>query len=333
MKELTTALNLDEEVDNLVQFISQKWTPIANLRDVLLDVRSAAFHSARGWFDHYQLGDTLEALSDKRQLCLKDPRDGEQVAGSEYFDGILTLLSSMDMAARKVSDAGVALDGEWNYEHRVTALEHRLYGQYPGLAHAQPLGMATLDKAYCVQQAIDDYLPAMDLNEFNGVQVSGTLSPEFPVRVSLPYVMFDVSRSGGIASSVLVGAVFAHFLCIAKFLNTEKLSEDLATAFPDLDAPHIVFERRVQTENPFITVLASLVTPCPTQAEYDNYLVEVAEYEKLTPDEKEKADAASMAEMDEYIDQLTKLNPEEERREAMAEKQQHITLLLEALKA
>ncbi|KVP17054.1 hypothetical protein [Burkholderia ubonensis] len=331
MKTLTADINLDEEVAHLAEFIGQKWTPITGMPALFAEIRAAAFHAARGWFDQHAVWEFATDLEDTRAKLLASKLNLGFDASVEYYDSLCTLLSDISRSAREVREAGMALDGEWYFERRVRAVERQVVSKYPDLASARPLGWAELEKGYCDFDGQAEYDPYPDRDLFNGVRVEGTLSSDFPGRVALPYVMYDEKCQGFKASSVLVGSVFAHFLGIAEFLNTHKLKQDLLAALPNLPEPVMLFERNLQTDNPFLKVMFELAKPCRTKASFEESLAQRAEFEALSDEEKAQRRAGNNDAILQILAELKRTTTAEEDQRYAAEKEHRITLLRAAL--
>ncbi|MBU9200094.1 hypothetical protein KTD31_01585 [Burkholderia multivorans] len=286
MKKLTADINLDHEVAHLAKFISQKWTPIENLHALFTEIRDAALHAARGWLDQHELWAATRDMEKARQELLMQalgPKDGDAV---EYYDALCTLLNSVGSSATEIRAAGLVLDGPWDYERRVKAVLASLTERYPALAVARPLGWEALEKGYRDFDGMEAYDPSIDHELFEGTLVEGPGAPDFTGRVALPYVMYDEVCQGRKASYVLVGAVYSHFLGIAEFLNTHRVMQDLATAFPQLHEPVMLYERKVTTNNPFLKVAVALARPAPTKEEFEENLANKAAFEALSDEEK-----------------------------------------------
>ena len=332
MKTLTADINLDEEVAHLAEFISQKWTPLANIQTLFAEIRDAALHAARGWFDQNEVWELATELEDARAKRLQSNLNLGFDASVELYDALCTLLHGIGRSAKDLREAGMALDGDWDYERRVRAVEHQLLLKYPDLAGARPLGWAELEKGYCDFDGQEEYDPYPDQELFKGALVQGTFSFDFPYRVALPYVMYDEKCQSFKASAVLVSAVYAHFLGIAEFLNTQKLKQDLVAALPNLDEPGMLFGRNLGTGNPFLMVMFEQMKPCPSRESFEACLAKRAEYEALSDEEKAKRTVNRDAVIQQMLARLKDPTRDAAQRQKDAEeKQQRISLLRAAL--
>lgn len=332
MKDLTAAINLNEEVAHLAEFIRQKWTPIDNLEALFTEIRDAALHAARGWFDAHTVWERVTDWQDARAALLQGTLTLGADTHVDLYDAICTLLYDISRELRDVREAALALDGDWDFERRVRAIELRLSSRYPDLAGARPLGWAELALGYCDCDGQAEYDPRPDRELFQGSRVDGP-SAGFTSRVALPYVMYDHTCQSQKAPSVLVGAVFAHFLGIAEYLNTQALIHNLAAALPDLQTPDMLFERNEQNlkaHHPVLTVLLQLARPCKTKASFEEHLVISAQYAALSEEEKAKLQADNHDAIAKLIARLKSRPSTEEVQERTAAKQHRIVLLKEA---
>ncbi len=327
MKELNETINLDEEVLHLAEFIRQKWTPIANIEDLFREIRDAALHSARGWFDQHEVWELATELEDKRSDKLEAELKLSFDAGAYLYDAWCTLLSAISRKAKDVREAGMALDGDWDFTRRTRRVEVSLSEKYPDLASARPLGWAELEAGYSDFDGQEEYDPKPDRELFKGAKVQGTLSGTFPLRVALPYVMYDEKCQGNRASHVLVGAVFAHFLGIAEHLNTVKLKCDLVAALPELDSPGMVFERTLQTDNPILKVLFDLAPPCRSKAEFEACIASRTEFDALSEEEKARIKEINSKSISRMLEQLCNESSEERSQQYAIERLHHRSLM------
>ncbi|HDR9105969.1 TPA: hypothetical protein QDB04_002825 [Burkholderia vietnamiensis] len=328
MKKLAADINLDEEVTLLAEFISQRWTPIAGLQTMFTEIRDAALHAGRGWLESHGIWEKTRDMEKARQELLMQamgPKTGDAV---EYYDALCTLLDSIGSSATGLRDAGRALDGAWDYERRVKAVLAALTPRYPDLAGARPLGWESMEKGYRDFDGMAEYDPSVDHELFKGTLVEGHGAPDFVGRIALPYVMYDEMCQGRKACYVLVGAVYSHFLGIVEFLNTHRVIEDLASAFPQLREPVMLYERKVTTANPFLKVAIELARPAPKKEEFEQSLANKVAFEALSDEEKAQKKADNSKRILQLLDALKSGSPAEDQK--YAEEKQHCLKLLRA---
>lgn len=336
MKELSTDINLDEEVAHMAEFIRQKWTPIENIEALFTEIRDAALHAARAWLHDHDIWDVAHDMLDARKALLEEKLKDSlpvQSVGVEYYDALCTLVYDISGKAKRLKEAGMDIDGPWDFSRRVNALSNRLSAKYPDLATARPNGWAEFEKGYTEYDGQAEYDPKPDRELFKGSKVEGACSGSFPMRVALPYVMYDEKAQGFKAYRVLVGAVFAQFLGIKEMLNTEELKQALK-ALPGMDEPTMVFERKVATDNPLLSVLFKMARPCPKEAAYLAACKSQAEYAMLSDEEKAALEAKHEDKIQQILDRLKSSGGgEEDRKKREASKLNLVNLLNEAFAA
>lgn len=326
MKTLTADINLDEEVGHLAEFIRLKWSPISDIEPVLTKIRDAALETARGWFDDHTLNVEAGKLEDARAAMLKRELDLANDSSVAYYDALCTLLGSVSLDARNLREAAEALDGDWNFGTRVGKLHAHLADQYPSLVGARPLGWCDDELSDADERALQKREHA-DCAKFNGAAVRSTLAPEFPIRAALSSVMFEEKSRGRKATSSLVGAAFAHFLGIAKFLNTVKLVNDLPAALPQLEEPVVLFERTYSTANPVLKAAFELAPAGPTKAAYEECVAHQAQFETLSTEEQAERIADNGDTIAKMLERLMSAPKADQEQQWAAEKQHRINVL------
>lgn len=287
MKELTFDIDLDQEVRALAAFVAKKWTPIAGLEEMFREIRDVALHAGRAWHDRYELGHFAHELRDQREkllaTTLQSPAEKDRAVD---YDAIGHYLFEAFMLSMDLHDNGLNLDGKWDYSRKVSALVARMAQKYPDLLGARPLGWDALAANYTDFDGQEDYDPRPDMDLFEGCRVEGATSSHFPYRVALPYVMYDEKCQGYKAHHVLVGSVFAQFLGIREYLNTEGAKRALQAWF-DKQAPQLTFQAPQGLDHPLLRVIAKLAKPAYGEQEYREACRKQAEWLALSEAEKE----------------------------------------------
>lgn len=284
MKAMHAALNLDEEVNALADFISQRWEPITDLPELFAEVRDVALHDARGWLDNYMVSMCAHELYDARQKLLSP-----SVSNPGLFDAVCHFLLQVSLNARSIHEAGRNLGGDWDFSRRANRVYYAMSEKYPALANARPLGWDELAKDYIDYAGQEEYNPREDIQLFNGVNSEFNAAPGFHIRTALPYVMYDEMCHGRKAARMLVAAAYGHFLFIAEQLHAYTVCDALRQ-LGNLHVPELAFEVSWIDEanaNPFIKVLKMLADAPHTKAEYDQSLAAVAEFNALSTEEQE----------------------------------------------
>lgn len=338
MDKLTPTLDLDAEVVALAEFISAKWTPIANITQLFTEIRDAAMHAARAWIDKHRVWEVASKMEDDREAMLREVL-GLPESNPAWYDAYCTLLSHVAHKASALREAGLAVDGEWDFECRENQVAAKLADKYDSLVEARPLGWAALAENYVDFDGQAEYDPKPDRALFKGARVEGTLSACFPGRVALPYVMYDEVCQGRRAYRVLVGAVYAHFLGIAEYLNTTRLIDDLQAAVtPAVQFRGMLYERKVESQNPLLQFMLADLSPCPPKASFEESLAHQAAFAALTPEEQAARHREGAVEFEKMIEELLvedKMSAREanEREKAdLVEKGKRLSQLIEAAK-
>jgi hypothetical protein len=327
MKTLTADINLDEEVAHVADFLGLKWTPINDIHAVIREIRDTALHAARGWFDGHALWELAGQLEDERKLLLEQSLELGPDSCAHYYDALAGLLDQVGLTANRIAEAGVQLDGRWDFGQRSRAVARSVTSKYPQLVGAHPAGWDAMVWVQPCGPGWEDVDPEADRALFKGAGVIPGYSTDLPSSVSIHLVRLRGTR----ASTQLIDAMFAHFLAIAKFLNTEKLKHDLAAALPRLREPVMLFERDdVKTDNPFLKVAFELARPPYTKAQFEESLDSAAAFEALSDDEKAKKQAEVEAEL---MDSISRINRAAEDKQFAEEAAQCLALLVAAFSA
>ena len=325
MKTLTANINVNEEAGHLAAFIRLKWSPVADLPRIIDDIRAAAFQAARGWFDGHALWEETERLSDARVALLKPTLTPVARTFFEYHDALCTLLSSVGLDARNLSQACQNLDGDWNFAARARKLYLQLVDRHPDLDDTRPVCWAELEQTPLADDE-DTALARADSQLFKGAQVEGALSAAFPIRLGPSWVMYE-EENGRKASYSLVAAVYAHFLGIAKFLNTAKLVQDLSAALPQLHEPVVLFERNYTTSNPVLKAAFELAPASMGKEVYDSVLTGRKAFDALPQPEQDATKASNLDSIIDVLERSMKSDPAAQRAKEDAEDQRRFAAL------
>lgn len=263
MKELSPALDLDQEVEAITKFLTQKWTPRADLRALVSAIRDDAMQASRAFVERFSLGAAAHEMEKTRTALLEAAGAGPDAG---YYDAYCFFLDRVWYFDDALYDLGLNLDGPWDFERHTKRLSARLSEQFPGLAAMTPQGFDAV--AGADEHALaEEYSSAADQALFEGSKAEGVLSGTFPWRVSLPVVLVT-SRNGLAPWHQLVGAVFGHFMCIAQFLNTRQVLDALTKAIP-VEVGEVQFSLPKIDANPFLQVLLSWAGPAPSREAYE----------------------------------------------------------------
>lgn len=127
----------------------------------------------------------------------------------------------------------------WDYEKAVNLLSNQVKADLPTANKWRPKGWSKMAKNYKEYEGIKE-LSSEDLcKEFGGFYSGGAACGPFPVRISLPHVMYDDKEQGNKPLQVLIGSLLAQVMEITAHNNDvrtlkalDELEEHLRTT-PD----------------------------------------------------------------------------------------------------
>lgn len=333
MRKLEETICLDDEVNAIAAYIRLKWSPLDNLEQLVQDVRVAAEHAARAFFDEHAVWEVTVAADDAREAMLtKQYGDGRPTLC--YYDAGCQLINNIRDGLHNVRAAALEIDGAWDYERSVDKVLFALQSKYPDLIGSRPIGWDRLEAGYNDFDGQEEFDGRGDQALFQGTKVESVGSGDFVIRTALPYVMYDEKCQGRKAHYVLVGAIFSQFLLITEHLNTHKACRDLEAVVSTLPQEH-VFELAIEPQTPVLKTLIKQGKPYATRLEYEEAVAQVAVYDALSDAEKAFKRTESEASMAAFMDELTKPSARKSYKEHQAEKDLTIepikVLLKEAL--
>lgn len=305
MKKLALPINVTTEAEALAAFIDQTWTAIPDIKSLFNEIRDAALYESRAWFDNYAVGflahDMMQA---RRGLLITRLATEDEKESGPFYDNVCNVLYQIWSNSDFVAKIGREIDGSWDYSDRVDAVYAKLAKKYPGLASAKPLGWAALAKDYSDFDGQEEYDGPAATELFQGMDVTSAGSAGFVSRTALPYVMYDEKCQGRKAPRVLVGAVFAHFLGIREFMNTQAMCDALK-ALPLRADPEVLFDIEMPTSsNPLMQVLLQMARAPYTVEEYQKSLSERAAYVAMTDAEKAARKVVADKEIESMIERI-----------------------------
>lgn len=304
MKELNETICLDDEVKAIAAYIGLKWSPIANLEQLVQDVRIAAEHAARTLFEDHAIWEVAIAAEDARAAMLEQ-KYGDGPPNLRYYDAGSQLIDNIRDRLKDVRDAALSLDGQWDYERGVNKVLQSLAPKYPDLVGARPIGWDQLEPGYNDFDGQEEYDNRPDRALFQGTKTESAGSGDFVFRTALPYVMYDEKCQSRKAHDVLVGAIFSQFMLITEHLNTLNVCKDLEAVVATPPQEH-VFELTIEPQTPVLKTLTKLGKPYATRLEYEKAVAQVAAYHALSDAEKELKIADQEARRKSFMAELMK---------------------------
>ena len=305
MKKLALPINVTTEAEALAAFIDQTWTAIPDIKSLFNEIRDAALHESRAWFDNYAVGFLAHDMMSARRglLVTQLATEAEKEAGP-FYDGVCHVLDQVWSHSDVVAKLGREIDGSWDYSDRVDAVYAKLAKKYPGLSSAKPLGWAALAKDYSDFDGQEEYDGRAANELFQGMDVSSAGSCNFVNNTALPYVMYDEKCQGRKAPRVLVAAVFSHFLGIREFMNTQEMCDALK-ALPLRTDPEVLFDIEMPTSsNTLMQVLLQMARAPYTAEDYQKSLDARAAYDAMSDEEKAARKVEADIETEAMIDRI-----------------------------
>lgn len=334
----TANVDIDAELAAITAHIADTWAPIENLGQIVKYVQEQAFIRGRAWIEKHPVWLSLSAAEAAREARLTAAltSDEEQRLGP-YYDAPCMLLRYMSLQTDALREAGLNLDGRWDYEKVVNAIHREARTQYLQLDSAKPLLWDALAKNYIDFDGMEDFDHKAATASFNGADTSTAGAGDFVTRTALPHVMYDETCQGRKAASVLVGAVFAHFLGIVAHRNTQGMLEAIRKFSLDTLPASVTFGTRFASANPLLQALITMAESSIDHREqaltnvdaYTKALADARVFAVLPESEKEAIRERNRADIDEMLASMRVEDPDASRRqEAEAERYRGILLTL-----
>jgi hypothetical protein len=298
------------ELQAIARFLSSRWENLESVLELAEDVAKMALRDARSWFDQHDVSTALRARADIRRQAL-DALEGPK-SGLADYDQSMCFLQNMYFKVLLVHDAARTIDGPWDFEAKTTAVLRKLKSKYPWLAKAKPLGYAQLSKNYRDFEGQEEYCKAQwsrDAEDFEGADTSTAGASAFPHRVALAYVVYDDLCQGRSPHLVLVSSIYAHFLRIAEYLNTDTVLQALQALPMRESEPRPIWELSVTSAHPVVRALLNLSTPnmgdaATVKQAYEADKAKRREFEQLSPEAQQAIQAANAQKWTALVDSL-----------------------------
>lgn len=256
-----TPVDFNKEVAAITEYLSTRWTPLPNMAELVLAAAVQGWYNARGWLDRFTLDAPCRARLQERQALFDLHLSEDSAALARWYDVGCRYLDELPGMVELLRETAMDMDGRWDFEKRSKALFRNLAERFPGLAQLRPHGWDELYANYTDFAGMEEYCNSQqqaDEAAFGGTLITGALSPSFPTRVALPYVMYDQVCQGRSAALTLVSAIYAQFLGLREQENTRQVLAGVQALDLGDNSPEVVFELTPVSEHPLTGLLLQM---------------------------------------------------------------------------
>ena len=241
MKAFKPDLSISEEIQAVVDFISEQWEPIENLHAVVSVVQKSAFHDGRASFDALDAGTFISEIQCRRVSLLEALHDDPvEKNNAPYYDALIRVLTNISTELSNYAGAGLNVDGKWDFPKQVSAAKIAAGRISPSLASVVPRGWEAYKAKYPDCDGVDDYRPEDARALFKGTDIESCRTAAFVEHLSLHNLQWSV-RHGRPPQYMLISATYAHFSLIADKIATHDLMASI-DKLADWDFPALTFE-------------------------------------------------------------------------------------------
>jgi hypothetical protein len=234
-------LSISEEIQAVVDFISEQWEPIENLHAVVSGIQKAAFHDGRASFDALDAGTFISEIQRRRVSLLQALHDDPvEKDNAPYYDALIRVLTNISTELSNYAGAGLNVDGKWDFPKQVSAAKIAAGRISPSLANVVPRGWAAYKAKYPDCDGVDDYKPEEARDLFKGSDIENHRTAAFVEQLSLHNLQWSVGH-GRSPQYTLISAIYAHFSLIADKIATHDLMAGI-DKLADWDLPALTFE-------------------------------------------------------------------------------------------
>lgn len=290
MKAFKPDLSISEEIQAVVDFISEQWEPIDNLHAVVSAVQKAAFHDGRASFDALEVGTFISDIQRRRSSLLESlHEDPVEKDYAPMYDALIQALSNISTELNNYAEAGLNVDQKWDFTRQVSAAQIAAGRIAPGLANSIPRGFEEYKAKYPDCDGADDYRPEDAKAQFKGSDISSHRTSAFVEQLSLHNLQWVDDRHGRTPQYMLISATYAHFSLIQDRVATHNLKASI-DKLADWDFPVLTFETPVldPKDNVMLGLLLKHVREPYTREEFETSVKSRIEFD-AKPKEEQKA--------------------------------------------
>lgn len=287
MNVATPDLSLDREAEAILRFVGNTWTPCGVLAGVIAEVRKAACHDARAFFDSMTIREQVLRLSHARRQALLACMPDGQASIANRHDAVVQYLFSLTTNVHCLEQAAKAITGQGNIYDWAEAMYEGLSRQMSELASIRPHGWEAL-AAHCGDD--EDLLiaarHAYDVSADEALFDGATFERHsLPKALALPIVMYYEGEEGWSPAQSLVIAIYAHFVHCQAYLNTVAMLAAME-ALPVADQ-ELKLDRNINLDNPHLKALEAIAAPASTREAFEADLASHADFLALPEAERQ----------------------------------------------
>lgn len=316
-------VSVEQEIEAVAKYLATKWQDVPSVRGLVADIATWSSLDGRWYLDGYDAWLQLHDRQEARRELLKGVYPSHAAIAHSYDSSCLQmnfLRSAISFLEAHCRYAGCIPE----FSTRAEAVFQRALSKYPGLERAHPAGWDPSSPEDTDGLAEEEYAKkqqSLDEANFGGGTAGGN---SLPYEVSLPSVVHEGHRRKYSPGQVMVNAVYAHFLKFVSHRNSKAMEKALGSLQFQDTAPHLVWDVTLDSENPHLWVALRLSEHLFQRESqivvygekgYTEALAALREFELLSDEEKTKAQAQSMSELDRMLmEQDTEESRQEEER-------------------
>lgn len=299
MKAFKPDLSISEEIQAVVDFISEQWEPIDNLHAAVSSIQKAAFHDGRATFDALEVGTFISDIQRRRSSLLEslheDPIEKDY---APMYDALVHALSNISTELNSYADAGMNVDQKWDFPRQVRTAQIAAGRLAPGLANSIPRGFEAYKAKYPDCDGVDDYRPEDAKALFKGSDIESARTAAFVEQISLHNLQWIDDRHGRTPQYTLLSATYSHFSLIQERIATHHLKASI-DKMADWDLPVLTFETPDfdSNGNVMLGLLLKHVREPYTREEFETSVKSRIEFEAKPKEEQEAIQAANRESM------------------------------------
>lgn len=308
MKAFKPDLSITDEINAVVDFISEQWEPIGNLHAAVSAIQKAAFHDGRASFDALEVDIFILDIKRRRSSLLESlHEDPVEKDFAPMYDAFILALSNISTELNSYAQAGLNVDQKWDFPKQVTAAQITAGRIAPGLANSIPRGFEAYKAKYPNCDGVDDYRPQDAKALFKGSEIETHRTSAFVEHLSLHNLQFVDDRFGRKPQYTLISSIYSHFSMIQDKIATHKLKASI-DKLADWDLPVLTFASPAlnSKDNVMLGLLVKHVREPYTREAFETSVKASIEFNAKPKAEREAIQATNSDKMMEGISDMLK---------------------------